>query len=607
MSLQVWLPLTKDLRQQGLSNATVSIMRGNETWDNNGKLGKCFYANGVNTLQINNIIPQLYNTNGYSLCAWFYIESQNTVHNGSGIVSGGNWNNQVLNLSVSDWSSDHYTRLRVSGTNWNHTYTYNFYKNIWYHAVVCSDGNKTYAYINGQLIGDTVAGFLPSSIEGNNIAIGGATYYNGMQFFGKINDVRIYDHCLSPMEVKELSKGLILHYPLNRNGWGQENLYHYSKDFSNWTFYSGTTTVVDSGETVISYPNTADTWPGAIANKTILYSKIRNKTITVSADLKADSGISCGFDPCLLLTASETSISRLKYKDNTYNFTGTGEWIHWSATYNITDALFSSGSGSPDYTNCYFSITFYRRITPTGSFKLKNPKVEVGSVATPWCPNSSDELATTMGLNDSTEYDISGYCNNATNFTASEWSSDTPKYSVSTIFDETVLANVPNIYDSTSRHKQLTFAAWIKRTSDDANIHLYWASPAINIGLQSYQGVNNYHKIQWSHATEESVGSGRNWINTVIPLNVWTYDVWVFDSGVWKHYINGELTGTRNDSSVGEYIYGSINSTLGDDWQGALSDIRIYATALSASDVKSLYQNCATIDPDGTIRGQIRI
>jgi hypothetical protein len=46
--------------------------------------------------------------------------------------------------------------------------------------VVSSDGNKTYAYVNGFLIGDTLAGFLPSSIEGNNIAIGGATYYNGM-------------------------------------------------------------------------------------------------------------------------------------------------------------------------------------------------------------------------------------------------------------------------------------------------------------------------------------------------------------------------------------------------------------------------------------------
>ena len=36
------------------------------------------------------------------------------------------------------------------------------------------------------------------------------TYLNGF-----LNDVRIYDHCLSDKEVEEISKGLVLHYKLD--------------------------------------------------------------------------------------------------------------------------------------------------------------------------------------------------------------------------------------------------------------------------------------------------------------------------------------------------------------------------------------------------------
>ncbi len=215
MPLQVWLPLNGDLTNNGLKEYNLSMFRGTETYNASGKIGKCFYSNGVNTIKILNIIPDFYNYSAYSISAWFYIEARNTVHNGSAIISAGNWNSQVINLAVGGWSTDHYTELRVSGTSWSKLYSYNFNLNTWYHAVVSCDGSKTYAYVNGVLIGDTQPSFLPSSIEGNDIAIGGATYYAGMQFFGRINDVRIYNHCLSQKEIKELSKGLVAHYQLN--------------------------------------------------------------------------------------------------------------------------------------------------------------------------------------------------------------------------------------------------------------------------------------------------------------------------------------------------------------------------------------------------------
>ena len=52
MSLQVWLPLTKDLRQQGLSNATGS----GGILDNNGKIGKCYLVTKTNPIIVNQSI-----------------------------------------------------------------------------------------------------------------------------------------------------------------------------------------------------------------------------------------------------------------------------------------------------------------------------------------------------------------------------------------------------------------------------------------------------------------------------------------------------------------------------------------------------------------------
>ena len=40
MSLQIWLPLTDDLHNQGLSE--INVINNGATLDNNGKIGKCY-------------------------------------------------------------------------------------------------------------------------------------------------------------------------------------------------------------------------------------------------------------------------------------------------------------------------------------------------------------------------------------------------------------------------------------------------------------------------------------------------------------------------------------------------------------------------------------
>ena len=87
-----------------------------------------------------------------------------------------------------------------------------FPADTWTHCCIVYDGKKAMIYRNGELY-TTANGISNRNNFEYDFPIVGSS-------IRKLNDIRIYDHALSPLEVKEISKGLILHYPLNRNGWG---------------------------------------------------------------------------------------------------------------------------------------------------------------------------------------------------------------------------------------------------------------------------------------------------------------------------------------------------------------------------------------------------
>ena len=218
MSLQVWLPLNGDLHNQGLTN--INIVNNGTIVNNNGKLGKCIEFGQNKYIKLNDYASQFLTYNTWSLSVWFKCTAQNPSHAGAALISGGNWNqpNNLLNLALSGFSSDHYSRLIISGSGtWDKGYAYNFYLNTWYHVVLTSGNGATRAYVNGQLIGDTYAAFKPATLEQTWIAIGNGTYTSIFHFYGVMNDIRIYDHCLSTKEVEEIAKGLVLHIKLDND------------------------------------------------------------------------------------------------------------------------------------------------------------------------------------------------------------------------------------------------------------------------------------------------------------------------------------------------------------------------------------------------------
>lgn len=595
MALRVWLPLDGDLRNLGTSNYNISVFRGSEVYDNNGKIGKCFNANGVNTLKISNIISDFYNYTSYSLCAWCYCTAQNTVHPGSAIISGGDWNHQVLNLAMSDWSTDHYTHLRISGTNWSRTYYYNFNLNTWYHIIVSCDGNKTYAYVNGNIIGDTADSFLPTSISGNDICIGGATYYAGMQFFGKINDVRIYDHCLSAAEVREIAQGLVLHYKLDgpMGGSGINLMLNTNAEkgtiyWGNWATATNRSVVTLNGKKWFHFTASAgaSAYGGFYQDNVTTSNQLvikPNTNYTISALMFASDDTKCRFWYHVRSTEGGANISQ-----GAGNITVTSTPQRYSYTFN-------SGSNST-YTINRLNMMIGAAYESSTDHEVyfTEVKLEEGTNSTPWTPAPSE-----MGIDTTKIEDSSGYGHNGEIISELHTSNDTARYNNSTLFDgvdDCII--VP--YNTVCPENIFTINLWFKKDA---------------IGTKSYEtlfgGPNGFEMdTRAGGATSLSLymassRSGNRNAITPLTLGNWYMITMTRDETKEKYYVNGIFQSEIDAKSMptGVYRIGAWASNDKQNYYGLISDFRIYCTPLLDTDIKQLYNVSMKVDNLGGVHG----
>ena len=76
-----------------------------------------------------------------------------------------------------------------------------------------ADGANVKFYVNGELKKTlTQTGQVAAAMDDNLITWARRGVSSSAIYTAKYNDIRIYDHALSAKEVKEISKGLILHY-----------------------------------------------------------------------------------------------------------------------------------------------------------------------------------------------------------------------------------------------------------------------------------------------------------------------------------------------------------------------------------------------------------
>lgn len=202
MSLQVWLPFNGDTENYGVSGATITR---NSPVLTSGIFG---YAKTTGTVTVDTLHQSTYG----SVTAWVYTSSSSTtgIFAGTDSTSAAVANRKLAMFrypTKNDFHSWGVQRDGIANANGGVTITGALPDNKWTHIAICHDTTNVYYYINGVLR-NTVAYTTSGITYETPYVIQSQTNGN------KICDVRLYDHCLSKMEVAEIAKGLYCHYKL---------------------------------------------------------------------------------------------------------------------------------------------------------------------------------------------------------------------------------------------------------------------------------------------------------------------------------------------------------------------------------------------------------
>lgn len=656
MALQVWLPLNGDLKNKGCADVTVT--NNGATVDNNGKIGQCYSFDGSSHyLQFDKSLGNIY-SGDFTWTVWI-----RPTDNTRGVIiseySSVGSSNVALELLAN----------RVVRVYWNGSPDWNtgiaIPLNTWTHVAVTKVSGLLKLFINGVEVAQK-AGTLTDRPSTSKIRIGD-DYRGGttVSFKGELNDVRIYDHCLSPKEVKEISKGLVLHYKLDENftgginlikdGWGGTNNWStnttntVSTDVPENTPYKNSycqniskeyiPLISDHSYTISMYGKkdsscTASNWlvtlipydadklqiqPYMIADyfrlstKTTLASELKNGDtvvyLTDASTWTTSSGAYIavfGYTNSLGYTYPDMVYTRKVRTFNTSSIDTTNNTITLSAAWNLgtiptgtTVCRSAAGNGYWYPTNKSTSSmtvdTWYflsKTFTPNSVNYIK-PAKYVRVRSTRYTGNWVSGLTLIDNTLSNYIHDTSGYNNNGTINGTLTLSTDSPRYEVSTGFNGTTY-----IQSESPSTEVRSISLWVKWNSIPAGQSVVFIDQKSKIGFGlTSNGILCSSAGVTSTYYQKSLLSANTWYHFVI-VNPDTSPT----STTRDLYINGvkqsPYSGTSNWTYSLDALQLGKRSTTSDGFNGQIADFRIYATALSAEDIRQLYEVSAKIDKE---------
>lgn len=595
------------IKNQGLINDEF-ITSIDPTFSNDGKLGKCLEQGQFDMSAT--MTSKILNNQALTICFWIYV---NAEEGSKGSTIFGNINNNV-EFNNRKFSIFQYPTCNDLHLSWMNDAAKAFmmtpiYKGVlpsyqWTHVTITYHNPTMTVYING------IKKYTYSGVS-NSSSFEYQTRVVWQNAYRKLNDFRIYNECLSPRQVKEISKGLFCHYLLGEvdGKIGGRNLIKNGKGNEKAGFFKNFPTVTDEyGEFTLK------------SKKTYATISLYDGFVYGCRDYPVGEKYTWSYDIMYTAWNFPTGSNRgefwmgQRYTNAPSGETATGawrgvtrhilpvvgqngcelnKWYHVKQTVTIPQQA-SSNVGQQNYISFYNSNA---NVEASFTARLKNVKLEKSSTATPWTSAPEDDAS----FYDNIIYDTSGYENNGsvTDSTCPTWSSDTPRYKGSYVF------NGNNQYlkfqnPITSSSTDFTISCWVKFDDITGNSTICTMRTAVGNGIALFKIGN---KIRFDDNGQCTFS------DYTISANEWIHVVVTRSSSCKKLYVNGILKQTVN--TVGDMKLISNVGTIGASSQGGdgisnylngqLSDFRIYATALSDSNILELYQSSASVDNNGNL------
>lgn len=211
-------------------------------------------------------------------------------------------------------------------------------------------------------------------------------------------------------------------------------------------------------------------------------------------------------------------------------------------------------------------------------------------------------------------YDCSGYSNNGTVTGSLTTVTDTPRYNCATKFSGAT--TYINAGRGAMVRDAITISCW--GYMDDWSTYNTRLISCTETGGWNFEPYPSTGGIQVPMGTGESSNTYQYVRSTTLLADLssgWHLFTATYDGYTTKLYIDAKLEGSSDTYETKTPIYynstspifigaeasSSATSPQGSYFKGNISDVRIYATALTEAQIKELYTTAATVDKNGNI------